>query len=70
MHKNMKTEIGNERREKEIGRRERMKEREGGRGGKTSPTCITPTDLLPNVVLWSLTQKSTVLVELTVCNKH
>ena len=33
----------------------------------TFPTCITPTDLRPDVVLWSPTQKSAILVELTVC---
>ena len=33
----------------------------------TFPACITPTDLRPDVVLWSSTQKSAVLVELTVC---
>ena len=32
----------------------------------TFPTCIAPTDLRPDVVLWSPTQKSAIL-ELTVC---
>ena len=31
------------------------------------PACIAPTDLRPDVVLWSPAQKSAVLVELTVC---
>ena len=35
----------------------------------TFPTCITPTGLRPDAVLWSPTQKSTILVELTVCHE-
>ena len=35
----------------------------------TFPARIAPTDLRPDVVLWSPTQKSAILVELTVCYK-
>ena len=33
----------------------------------TFPTCITTTDLRPDIVLWSPIQKSAILVELTLC---
>ena len=42
MHKNMKTEIGNERREKEIGRRERMKGEGRRERGKNIPNLYYP----------------------------
>ena len=35
----------------------------------TFPACIAPTDLRPDVVLWSPAQKFAVLMELTVCHE-